>query len=209
MPYGVSNSAIAQHLNISRQAVGKHRRRGMPCDSVEAAAGWYFCNVSTSRRKRGTYSTLPARVRPFHFDYDDGSAEAIAALSGAEEASEEFPKSVKLDRFPSDFWGASATGSIIKILGKGKTTPFKKREGVLAAWFCISAAQRCQLKLMPEMLAPLLVGLRNREDIEAQLMEWAIAFAEHWNGKDYWREPILPTNISKLSEFYQPLEGGQ
>jgi hypothetical protein len=206
MSYGVSNSAIAQHLNISRQAVGKHRRRGMPCSSLADASAWYFHNVSTTRRKRGTFSQLPMRVRPFDFDYDDASAEAIASLSGADEASEEFPKPVKLDNFPSDFWGESATRSIIKILGKGKTAPFKKREGILAAWFCISAAQRCQLKLMPQMLAPLLVGLRDREDIEAQLMEWAIAFAEHWNGKDYYREPILPTNIEKLSDFYRPLE---
>jgi len=206
MPYGISNTVIAQHLNISRQAVTKHRRRGMPNESLEAASAWYHGNVSVSRRKRGTFSTLPARVRPFDFDYDDGSAEAIAALSGADEADEEFPKPVKLDNFPSDFWGESATRSIIKILGKGKTAPFKKREAVLAAWFCISAAQRCQLKLMPQMLAPLLVGLRDREDIEAQLMEWCCQFAAHWFGEGFEKEPILPTNISALTDFYRPLE---
>jgi hypothetical protein len=50
-------------------------------------------------------------------------------------------------------------------------------------------------------------GLRDREDIEAQLMEWACTLAEHWHGADYWREPILPTNSEVLSDFFRPLEG--
>jgi hypothetical protein len=206
MSYGVSNSSIAEHIGISRQMVTKHRRRGMPNDSLGAASAWYFANVSTCRRKRGTYSNLPMRLPAYRFDDDDATAAAIASLSGVHEVVEDEPKPVKLDNFPSDFWGESATASIIRILGKGKAAPFKKRENILAAWFCISSAQRCHLKLMPQMLAPLLVGLDSVEEIEAQLMEWAIAFAEHWHGKEYYAEPILPTNIEKLSDFYRPLE---
>ena len=204
MSYGVSNAAIAQHLNISRQAVTKHRRRGMPCESVEAAAGWYFCNVSTTRRKRGTYSSLPMRLPAYRFD-DDGTAEVIAALSGADEVRTEPPKSVKLDNFPPDFWGESATRSIISILGKGKTAPFKKRENVLATMFCLFAAMRLHLRLMPSIMAKR-IGARDVEAAEDALMEWSCSFAAHWFGEGFEKEPILPTNIEKLSEFYRPLE---
>ena len=190
MSYGVSNAAIAQHLNISRQAVTKHRRRGMPCESVEAAAGWYFSNVSTTRRKRGTYSTLPMRVPAYHFE---------------DEASDAPPP---LDQFPPDFWGESATGSIIKILGRGKAEPLKKRENVLAMMFCLHAAMRLHLRLMPSIMATR-VGARDTEAAEDALMQWSCAFAAHWFGEGFQKEPILPTNIKKLSDFFRPLEGGK
>jgi hypothetical protein len=202
MSYGVSNSAIAQHLNISRQAVGKHRRRGMPCSSLADASAWYFNNVSTTRRKRGSYSTLPMRVRPFDFDYDDGSAEAIAALSGADGAKVEPPP---LDDFPAGFWGESATKSILEILGSGSTKTFRNRASILAAFLCIFAAMRLHLRLMPSIMAKR-VGARDCEAAEAALMEWSCAFAAHWFGEGFEKEPILPTNISALTEFYRPLE---
>jgi hypothetical protein len=91
MPYGVSNAAIAEHIGISRQMVTKHRRRGMPCDSLGAASAWYFSNVSTTRRKRGTYSNLPMRLPAYRFDDDDATAAAIASLSGADEVNIEPP----------------------------------------------------------------------------------------------------------------------
>jgi hypothetical protein len=202
MPYGVSNAAIAQHLNISRQAVTKHRRRGMPCDSVEAAAGWYFCNVSTTRRKRGTYSTLPTRLPAYHFDDDDATAEAIAALSGANGAKVEPPP---LDDFPAGFWGTDATKSILDILSSKKAKIFTKRENTIAAFFCINAAMRLHLRLMPSIMAKR-VGARDREAAEDALMEWSCAFAAHWFGEGFEKEPILPEGISRLDEFYQPLE---
>jgi hypothetical protein len=203
MPYGVSNAAIAQHLNISRQAVTKHRRRGMPCESVEAAAGWYFCNVSTTRRKRGTYSNLPMRLPAYRFDDDDATAAAIASLSGDDEASDAPPP---LDDFPAGFWGTSATKSVLEILGDGSTKAFREREGVLAAFLCIFAAMRLHLRLMPSIMAKR-VGARDTEAAEDALMEWSCQFAAHWFGPDFEREPILPTNIEKLSDFYRPLEG--
>ena len=201
--YGASNQQIANRLNISRQAVTKHRRRGMPCESVEAAAGWYFSNVSTTRRKRGTYSTLPLRVPAYRFEEDDASADAIASLSGDYEASDAPPP---LDNYPPDFWGESATGSIIKILGRGKAAPFKKHENVLAMMFCLHAAMRQHLRLMPGIMAKR-VGARDTEAAEDALMQWSCAFAAHWFGEGFEKEPILPTDIEKLSEFYRPLGG--
>ena len=207
--FGVSNTTIANHLGISRQMVTKHRRRGMPCDSLEAAAAWYAANVSTTRRKRGTCSILPPRLPAYRFDDDFDSAAAIAALVAANtDAADCFKtKAVKLDRFAPDFWGESATRSILEILGNGKTKLFTKRENVLAAWFCINAAQRLHLRLMPQMVAPLLVGLRDQDEIERQLMEWSIAFASLWYGPDFEGEPILPESVQSLDEFFRPLEG--
>jgi hypothetical protein len=202
MLYGYSNAAIAKHLDISRQAVTKHRRRGMPNESLEAASAWYHSNVSVTRRKRGSYSTLPMRVRPFDFDYDDGSAEAIAALSGGDEAKVEQPP---LDDFPDGFWGTDATKSILDILSSKKTKIFTKRENTIAAFFCIFAAMRLHLRLMPKIMAQR-VGARDREAAEDALMEWSCAFASHWFGEGFEKEPILPTNISALTEFYRPLE---
>jgi len=203
MGYGVSNAAIAQHLNISRQAVTKHRRRGMPCDSVEAAAGWYFCNVSTSRRKRGTYSNLPTRLPPYRFDDDDATCAAIAALEGTDEANIEPPP---LDDFPPGFWGTDATKSILDILSSKNAKIFSKRENTIAAFFCIFAAMRLHLRLMPSIMAKRL-GARDREAAEAALMEWSCQFASHWFGEDFEREPILPQDIARLSDFYRPLGG--
>lgn len=203
MSYGISNSAIAEHLGISRQMVTRHRRRGMPNDSLGAASAWYFSNVSTTRRKRGTYSTLPMRVRSFDFDDDAATTEAIAALSGADEAKVEPPP---LDDFQPDFWGTSATKSILEILGSGSTKAFRKREAVMAAFFCIFAAMRLHLRLMPSIMARR-VGARDTEAAEAALMEWSCQFAAHWFGPDFEREPILPQDIGKLSDFYRPLEG--
>jgi hypothetical protein len=202
MGYGVSNAAIAEYIGISRQMVTKHRRRGMPCDSLGAASAWYFTNVSTSRRKRGTFSNLPTRVPRFDFD-DDATAAAIASLSGADEASADPPP---LDDFPPGFWGTSATKSILDILGNGSTATFRKRESILAAFLCIFAAMRLHLRLMPRIMAGR-VGARDREAAEAALMEWSCQFAAHWFGPDFEREPILPEDIERLSDFFRPLEG--
>ncbi len=202
MPFGVSNAAIAEHIGISRQMVTKHRRRGMPCDSLGAASAWYFANVSTSRRKRGTFSNLPTRVPRFDFD-DDATAAAIASLSGADEVSAGPPP---LDDFPPGFWGTSATKSILDILGNGSTKTFRKRESILAAFLCIFAAMRLHLRLMPRIMAGR-VGARDRDAAEAALMEWSCQFAAHWFGPDFEREPILQENIEKLSDFFRPLEG--
>jgi hypothetical protein len=200
--WGVSNSAIASHLGISRQAVTKHRKRGMPCSSLADASAWYFANVSTTRRKRGTFSQLPMRVRPFDFDFDDSTAEAVAELSAASEASVEPPP---LDHFAEGFWGESATKSILEILGSGSTKTFRNRASILAAFLCIFAAMRLHLRLMPSIMAKR-VGARDCDAAEDALMEWSCAFAAHWFGPEFEREPILPEGITRLDEFYRPLE---
>lgn len=192
--YGASNQQIADRLNISRQAVTRHRKRGMPCSSVEDAAAWYQSNVDYSRR-RGTFSILPRRVQLF----DPESDAIIAEL-------EDKPQPVRLDYFADGFWGESATATILDILGGGSTKAFRKRENVIAAFFCIFAAMRLHLRLMPALMARRVAKKRSVEEIEDELMQWSCAFASHWFGKDFEREPILPQGINTLTEFYRALE---
>ena len=80
------------------------------------------------------------------------------------------------------------------------------RENIAAVFFCVHAAMRLHLRLMPEMMAPRLARLRDRESIEAELMEWSCRFAAHWFGPDFEREPILPQSVNTLTEFYRGLE---
>jgi hypothetical protein len=204
--FGVSNSAIANHLGISRQAVTKHRKRGMPCESVEAASAWYFANVSTTRKKRGTFSTLPVRLPSYDMSGSD-ALDYLDRVNSGEDEADFTPAPVRLDNYPEGFWGEGATKSILRILGNEKTAPFKKRENVIAAWLCINAAMRLHLKLMPSIMSERIAGLRDRDAIQAELMEWVCTFAAHWYGPHFEGDPILPESIDKLSDFYRPLEG--
>jgi len=196
MRFGISDKDIAQHIGISRQAVGKHRKAGMPTDSVDAATSWYLSNVNGSRRK-GLHTPL-ARVPSF--DFDD-QTDYLATINLEEE-----PEPVRLDYFPNEFWGESAIASILDILGDGSTKAFRKRENVIAAFFCIFAGMRLHLRLMPQLMAKRMVKKRTVEEVEAELMEWSCAFASHWFGEGFEREPILPTNINALREFYRALD---
>ena len=191
--YGASNQQIANRLNISRQAVTRHRKRGMPCSSVDDAVAWYQGHVDYGRR-RGTCSRLPVRV----FTFDPEGDAIIAELEGT-------PEPVRLDQFPDAFWGDAAVGSILRILGNGSTKAFRKRENVVAAMFCIFAAMRLHLRSMPALMAKRVAKKRTAEEVEAELMEWSCAFASHWFGKDYESQPILPENIKTLAEFYHAL----
>lgn len=171
----------------------------MPCSSVEDAVAWYATHVDASRR-RGTFSRLPTRI--FTPSIDPECDRIIAELEGRESE----PEPMRLDYFPEGFWGESATASILDILGDGSTKAFCKRENVIAAFFCIFAAMRLHLRLMPQLMAKRLSKLCDAKDIEAELMEWSCAFASHWFGKDFEREPILPRNINTLREFYRALD---
>ena len=186
--YGASNQAIANRLGISRQAVTRHRRKGMPCTSIEDATAWYQTHVDYSRR-RGTFSILPRRLPAFVPELEDK------------------PEPMRLDYFEEGFWGESAVASILSILGDGSTKAFRKRENTIAAFFCIFAAMRLHLRLMPELMAKRLAKMRDADDIEAELMEWSCRFAQHWFGPDFEREPILPRHVKRLNEFYRALEG--
>jgi hypothetical protein len=197
--YGVSNQQIADQLNISRQAVTRHRKRGMPCSSLPDALAWYGRHVDASRR-RGTFSILPRRVFAPSFDPE------CDRIIGQIEGNEQEPEPVRLDYFAKDFWGDSATASILNILGGGSTKAFRHRENVIAAFFCIFAGMRLHLRLMPQMMARRMVKKRTVEQVEAELMEWSCAFASRWFGKDFEKEPILPTNINALREFYRALD---
>lgn len=197
--YGVSNQQIADGLNISRQAVTRHRKKGMPCSSVADAVAWYATHVDASRR-RGTFSVLPRRV--FAPSFDPECDRIIAELEGNEQE----PEPVRLDYFAEGFWGESATKSILDILGDGSTKAFRKRENTIAAFFCIHAAMRLHLRLMPELMAARVARKRSVEEVEAELMEWVRAFCTHWFSADFEREPILPTKINTLREFYRALD---
>jgi hypothetical protein len=94
----------------------------------------------------------------------------------------------------------------LEILGDASTKTFRNRASVLAAFLCILAAMRLHLRLMPSIMAKR-VGARDTEAAEDALIEWSCAFAAHWFGEGFEKEPILPTNIEKLSDFYRPLEG--
>ena len=196
MKFGISDKDIAQRIGISRQAVAKHRKAGMPVDSMDAAVSWYLSSVNGARRK-GLHTPL-ARVPAFDFDDE---TDYLATINLEEE-----PEPMRLDYFAEDFWGESATANILDILGDGSTKAFRKRENVIAAFFCIFAAMRLHLRLMPELMAKRIAKKRTVEQVEAELMEWVCAFASHWFGKDFEREPILPTNINALREFYRALE---
>jgi hypothetical protein len=94
----------------------------------------------------------------------------------------------------------------LRILGNGSTKAFRKRENVVAAMFCLHAAMRLHLRLMPAMMAKRVAKKRTVEEVEAELMDWSCAFALHWFGKDFESQPILPENIKTLTEFYRALE---
>ena len=196
MRFGISDKDIAQHIGISRQAVGKHRKAGMPTDSMDSAVSWYLSNVNGARRK-GLHAPL-SRIPSFDFDDE---TDYLATINLEEER-----EPVRLDYFAEDFWGESAIGSILEILGDGSTKAFRKRENVIAAFFCIFASMRLHLRLMPGLMAKRIAKKRTVEEVEAELMEWSCAFASHWFGKDFEREPILPRNINTLREFYRALE---
>lgn len=171
----------------------------MPCSSVADAVAWYATHVDASRR-RGTFSRLPTRI--FTPSFDPECDAIIAELEGNEQE----PEPMRLDYFADDFWGESATASILNILGDGSTKAFRKRENVVAAMLCVFAAMRLHLRLMPQLMAKRVAKKRTVEEVEAELMEWVCAFASHWFGADYQREPILPQNINALTQFYRALE---
>lgn len=196
--YGVSNSEIARELGISRQAVSRHRRRGMPCENIAAAIGWYRCNVDTSRKRRGTFSRLPARCLPM----DDYDARAALRFFEGDETPE--PDPLKLDTFPPDFWASDPPTQICEILAGGKPKAFKTREDVCAVFSCLDAAKRLHLCLMPAQVAATLPA-SDRERVEAALCVWVDLFCRHWWGEDYQSQPILSQSVKRLDEFYKPL----
>lgn len=44
---------LAQQLGISHQMANRHKRRGMPCESLEAAQAWIKANINPFRSKAG------------------------------------------------------------------------------------------------------------------------------------------------------------
>ena len=60
---GVSYSLIADELGITKQAIARHVKNGMPIDSVGVAVGWYEANVRVRGRSRaGRRHSLPASM---------------------------------------------------------------------------------------------------------------------------------------------------
>ena len=196
MSYGVSNTAIAAELGISRQSVSKHRRRGMPCESIEAALAWYGSHVDASRRK-GMFSRLPHRPRPIA---DPECDRIIRELEGREQE----PEPLRLDSFPPDFWEADAPTQICKILAGAKGKGIKTKEDVCAVFSCLDAAKRLHLAMMPERVAATFPE-RDRERITEALSAWVDMYCRRWYGDDYQSQPILSESVKSLDEFYRAI----
>jgi hypothetical protein len=49
----VSSATVGKHLGITRQAVEKHVKRGMPMGSLDAAVEWHRRNTSPAARMAG------------------------------------------------------------------------------------------------------------------------------------------------------------
>lgn len=80
----VSQKAIADALGITQPGVAKHVRKGMPTDSIEAAAAWHYRNVRPQRpRTRHTRQRITtAPTTPA------AAASAATAASSLEEIAE-------------------------------------------------------------------------------------------------------------------------
>lgn len=198
MNWGVSQKTIANDLGISRQAVAKHVKRGMPITSTADARAWYNSNIGY-RRRRGYAPPVHLNIR---WTEDDGDPVDYLSAALADEGKQ--PEPVKLDHYPEGFWGEDATTSILSILAGGADEPFKSREHVAVAFLCRDAAMRRHIYLLPEMLCDR-VGAEDREAAKAALSEWAVAFCERWYGTDFDQLPMLSAGARELSDFYAEL----
>lgn len=199
MHWGVSHSTIASGIGISRQAVGKHVRRGMPTSSVEDARAWYSSNVTCMRRRMRHYPVCISTTLT-----DDDHDDALAYLSRTLADEDQPPKPVKLDDYPPGFWGEDATTSILSILAGGADKPFASREHIAVAFLCRDAAMRRHLFLLPEMLGDHVNG-KDREAAKDALFAWSEKFCAHWFGEDFRDLPMLSGDAKNLSDFYAQL----
>lgn len=199
----ISNRQIADSLGISRQAVGKHRRNGMPGDSIESAQAWYASHVGCSRRKgRVTHYTKRDAVRAIFLPPDE-TASILASFNNDSLDEVDFNEPLTLDDYPPGFWGVDASASIARILlGNSKQTASGVE--VLAIFHCIQAAMRRHLRDMPERMAAR-IGGPNRQRIEDALYEWIEMFCAHWHGSDFRDDPMLPKDLTRLEDFYRPI----
>jgi hypothetical protein len=178
-----TDKTIAEKLGISRQAVAKHRRRGMPAD-LDAAVHWYSTNVSYSRRKG----------QPPYFSTEDaGHAVRLTTLDDLEET-------VTLDDYPPGFWGEDASVSITSIVMAEHDSPATAAD-ILALWSCVNAAMLRHLhdlsKRMGEQLG------RRAEDM---LYQWTELFCARWFGDDFREQPMLTKSARELTDFYRPIK---
>jgi phage terminase Nu1 subunit (DNA packaging protein) len=58
----VSSATVGKHLGITRQAVEKHMKRGMPMDSLDAAVEWHRRSTSPAARMAGKAQVATPRV---------------------------------------------------------------------------------------------------------------------------------------------------
>jgi hypothetical protein len=207
MGWGLSNADIGRALNISRQAVGKHVRKGMPTDSIEHARSWYLNNVGfRGGYKRGTFSRLPTRVVTTAFDAaGDDSLDYLDRVSreGLDNPPPAQDDPPRLDNFAEEFWSDDPCMDICNIVCDGDETPLKTPEGVADVFHCLHASMRLHLFLMPTILASR-VGAKDREAAEQVMYDWVRLFCRHWWGEGFEDLPMLSQRVSKLSEWYHP-----
>ena len=212
MGWGLSNADIGRALNISRQAVAKHVRKGMPTDNIENARSWYLNNVGfRGGYKRGMFSRLPARIVTTTFNTDgDGALDYLdsvsrEALDNSTTAQDDPPR---LDNSPEGFWSDDPCMDICNIVCDGDETPLKTPEGVADVFHCLHASMRLHLFLMPTILASR-VGAKDREAAERVMYEWVYLFCRHWWGEGFEDLPMLSQKATKLSEWYHPFSSDE
>jgi hypothetical protein len=88
-----SDAELARQLGIDKSVVSRHKRRGMPVDSLEAAVAWRRANLNVAMTK----STNPAR--DWHQDRPGTPAAARAALKRVEDLMTAADALLKVGRF--------------------------------------------------------------------------------------------------------------
>lgn len=165
---GVSLSAIAAELGITKQAVARHVKNGMPTDSVGVAVGWYEGNVRSRGRSRASVKShaLPA---------------SIAHWLGEEP--------IELDDF--DFWHSDAVEQIALSIGADEPA-LDTPEAMFA--FCdlvlhaVLSVIRLHVAQMPTRCAHR-ANPQHPATAESALQEWSDAFFERW-GKEPMHSPF-------------------
>jgi hypothetical protein len=183
MPFAsnVPLSQIADALNMSKQAVSRHVKNGMPTTSVETAVDWYEMNVRKTRSRR-----------PHLHNFTKHAAPAWTP-----------PAPVKLDTFPADFWQDDPVEQIALTLGEDAAEITTADDAVRFCGAVLHAVLGC-IRTHVLMMPTLAAEAANPDDPEAAeraLDQWAALFMRRWSGED-WQESarIFPPMATSLKE---------
>ena len=180
MPFAsnISLSQIADALNMSKQAVSRHVKNGMPTSSIEAAVEWYDMNVSRGRSRR-----------PFGHNFNKPFARPLPPP----------PPRVALDTFGPDFWSDDPVEQIALTLGEDAGEITTADEAVRFCGAVLHAVLGC-IRTHILMLPTLAAEAANPEDPEAAeraLDEWAALFMRRWSGENWQDETLILSPSAK------------